>query len=100
MKQILLVLFILLCGCAKTATETATDTALQQVDAVEQQIKKQCPEAKIDKSIDALKSSINSQLATCELQQAKVESDKVKWQVAFWSLFFVVGVFVLKRVVK
>lgn len=97
MRYLLIVL--LLAGCAKTATETATDAALQQVDAVEQQIKKQCPEAKIDKSMDALRSSINSQLATCELQRAKIESDKVKWQVAFFSLLLVVGIWFGKRFV-
>ena len=104
MKQIILAFIflafiLLLCGCTKTATETATDAALQQVDAVEQQIKKQCPEAKIDKSMDALRSSINSQLATCELQRAKIESDKVKWQVAFFGLLLVVGVWFGKKFV-
>lgn len=104
MKQIILgfvflAFILLLCGCVKTATETATDAALQQVDAVEQQIKKQCPEAKIDKSMDALRSSINSQLATCELQRAKVESDKVKWQVAFFGLLLAVGVWFGRRFV-
>lgn len=87
-----LAFILLLCGCAKTATETAADAALQQVAAVEQQIKKECPTAQIDKSMDALRSSINSQLATCELQRAKVESDKEKWRVAFFSLLLVIGV--------
>ena len=95
----IILLILCLVGCAKTATETATDAALQQVDAVEHQIKKECPQAKIDKDMDALRTSIKSQLATCELQRAKVESDKVKWQVAFFSLLIIVGVWFGKKFV-
>lgn len=98
MKYLLIVL--LLTGCAKTASESATETALAQVDAVEQAIKKECPQAKIDKDMDALRSSINSQLSTCELEQARIQSDKIKWQTAFWALFLVVGVFSLKKIIK
>lgn len=93
----IILLILCLMGCAKTATETAADAALQQVAVVEQQIKKECPEAKIDKSMDALRSSIHSQLATCELQRAKVESDKVKWQVAFFSMLIIVGIWFGKK---
>ena len=95
----IILLILCLMGCAKTATETAADAALQQVDAVEHQIKKECPTAKIDKDMDALRASIKSELATCELQRAKVESDKVKWQVAFFSLLVIIGVWFGKRFV-
>ena len=102
MKQIIIGFIIisfilLLCGCVKSASQTAAEAALQQVAAVEQQIKKECPTAQIDKSMDALRSSINSQLATCELQRAKVESDKEKWQVAFFGLLLVVGIWFGKK---
>ena len=65
------IIILLLAGCAKTASQSATEVALNQVDAVEQAIKKECPQAKIDKDMDALRSSINSQLSTCELEQAR-----------------------------
>lgn len=98
MKYLLIVL--LLAGCAKTASESATEAALAQVDAVEHAIKKECPQAKIDKDMDALRSGINSQLSTCELEQAKIQSDKIKWQTAFWALFIVMAVFFSKKVIK
>lgn len=79
-------LSLCLCGCVKTASETATDAALSQVAAVEQQIKKQCPEAKIDKDMDALRASINSQLRTCESEQKRIQSEKSKWQVISLAL--------------
>lgn len=60
------IIAFLLIGCAKTAPEMATETALNQVSAVEAKIKKQCPQADIDRDIIALQSSIKSQYASCE----------------------------------
>lgn len=101
MKKLVIILCILsLCACAKTATETAADAALSQVDAVEHQIKKECPQAQIDKDMDALRASIKSQLSTCELQRAKIESDKVKWEVAFFSLLIIMAVWFAGKFVK
>lgn len=94
------VFLVLLSGCAKTATETAADAALQQVDAVEHQIKKECPQAQIDKDMNALRASIKSQLSTCELQRAKIESDKVKWEVAFFSLLIIMAVWFAGKFAK
>ena len=90
---------LLLCGCAKTASETAADAALHQVDAVEQQIKKECPTAKIDKDMDALRSSIKSQLATCESELARVEADKVKWEVAFFATLIIMAAWFARKII-
>lgn len=94
---ILLVLTVLLSGCAKTASESAADAALVQVDVVEQAIKKECPTAKIDKDMDALRADIKSQLRACETEQAKTQSDKVKWQMAFFTLLVAVGTIFWRR---
>ena len=98
MKWILVLL--LLAGCAKTASESATEAALSQVDAVEQSIKKECPQAKIDKDMDALRANIKSQLRTCESEQARIQSDKNKWQIAFFALLLVVVVWFGGKFVK
>lgn len=71
MKIILIAL--LLTACVQNASETAAETSLHQVSAIEQQIKKECPTAKIDEPIKALKSSINTQLAVCESQKATLK---------------------------
>lgn len=94
MKKIVFLLTLaILFGCAKTAPEVAADAALSQVGAVEQQIKKECPQAKIDKQMDSLRSVIKSQLSSCEAQLAKVEADKAKWQTAFFAVLVVMGVY-------
>ena len=92
-----LVIILLLSGCVKSASETATDAALAQVDAVEQSIKKECPQAKIDKDMEALRANIKSQLRTCESEQKRIQADKIKWQVAFFSLLVIIGLYFGKR---
>lgn len=69
----LLILLPVLTACVQNASETAAETSLHQVSVIEQQIKKECPTAKIDEPIRALKSSINTQLAVCESQKATLE---------------------------
>lgn len=66
MKKLITILAIITAGCTQTAPEMATEAALNQVSAVEAKIKQECPQAKIDKDIIALQSSIKSQYATCE----------------------------------
>lgn len=64
---------LLLNGCAKTASETATEAALSQTVAIHQQIKKECPAAKIDEPIAALKATITNQLAACQAEKDKLK---------------------------
>lgn len=70
---LILLIFSVLIGCAKTAPESAADTSLHQVDALHEKIKKDCPGANFDKDIAALQSSINTQLATCEAQMGELK---------------------------
>lgn len=69
----ILLVALFVCGCAKNAAQTAAETSLSQVNALEQQIKKECPAGNFDKSLDALRSSINTQLQTCEAQKATLQ---------------------------
>ena len=70
---ILLILTLLISGCAKTASETATEAALAQTGVIYQTIKKECPTAKIDDQITALKATITNQLAACEAEKGKLK---------------------------
>ena len=70
---ILLIVALLLNGCAKSPVESATDASLGQVDALEQQIKKDCPTVNYDKKLDALRASIKTQLSTCESQMGQLK---------------------------
>ena len=84
MKQfaILLILTVLLSGCWNNASETAANASLSQVDALEQEIKKDCPTVNYDKKMSALRDSIKTQLATCEAQKATLqEKNNTLWAV-------------------
>ena len=76
-KSILICAFFwfILClyGCTKSPVETATDASLGQVDALQEQIKKDCPTVNYDKQINALRDSIKTQLATCESQMGQLK---------------------------
>ena len=93
---ILLILTVLLNGCMKTAPETATEAALNQVAAIEAKITKECPQIEITTDIMALKSTIKGQLASCEdrLQIYKERNNTlwlaivalvILWLVANWA---------------
>lgn len=68
-----LVILLVLTGCAKTASETATEAALSQTAALHQQIKKECPAANFDKQIEAINNVIKTQLASCESQMGQLK---------------------------
>lgn len=82
-----MVLAICLCGCAKTATETITDSALQQVNAIEHSITAECKTTAVVGQINALRGTIKSQLSACESEKSKLKSDITKWQVISIALF-------------
>lgn len=64
---------LLLTGCIKNASETAAEASLSQVDALEQEIKKDCPAVNYGKKMEALRASIKTQLQTCESQKATLQ---------------------------
>ena len=87
-------LFILcLCGCVKTASETATEAALSQVNVINQQIKKECPTAKIDDAITALKATIQNQLSSCEVEKNNLKEKNNTLKVILIGLIAVIFAF-------
>ena len=93
----ILLFILMLCGCAKSAPETATDAVMAEIGAVEQQIKKECPQAKIDKQMDALRASAQSQLKTCEARIETVEAQRNTWVVVSSGLLLVMVAYFLGK---
>lgn len=87
-----LVILLALFGCAKNASEVATDTALNQVGVVEQQIKKECPTAKIDDALNALRGTIHTQLATCNAEKETLQQKNNTLWLALFSILLILGV--------
>lgn len=91
-KMKYLVILLVLCSCAKTASETATETALNQVAIVEQQIKKECPTVKINDTMNALRGTIQTQLATCNAEKETLEQKNATLWVALIGLLIIIGI--------
>ena len=97
---ILLILTGLLSGCVKNASETATETSLNQVNVIEQQIKKECPTAKFDEQMNALRDSIKNQLAVCETEKSVLRERNNTLIVILIGIVLVFGISKLaKRIV-
>lgn len=69
---VFIVLGVLLTGCAKTASETATEAALKQTAVITQVIKKECPQAQINEHIASLETMIKAQLSACEVEKGQL----------------------------
>ena len=95
----IMILALLLNGCAKTASETITETALQQLNAVEQAITPDCKTNAISGQINALRGTIKSQLSVCESEKQKIMADKLRWQAIAVALLIFVGLYVGRKVV-
>ena len=81
----IVILAFLLNGCAKPATETITDSALQQVN--EHSITTECKSTAITGQINALRGTIKSQLSACESEKSELKSDIARWKVISGALF-------------
>lgn len=91
MRTIFLLLLILT-ACTQSASQTATDASLNQVASVEAQIKKECPTAKINDSLDSLRASIKTQLAVCESEKQTLRERNNTLVVIILGILIVLGV--------
>lgn len=95
-----LIIFLLLTGCAETtATDSVIKSVYSQIDAIEQSLTPDCATDGIKANLGALKTQIQTVENTCKVDIDKVKQERIKWQVAFFSLLVIIGVFILKKVV-
>lgn len=95
MRYVLVML--LLFGCAKTPMQDITDTAQQQLNAIEQSIKPECKSVSTTEQINALRGTINSQLSMCESEIKRITSDKIKWETIAIMLMVIMGVYASRK---
>lgn len=104
MKSISKIVLILLCawvllmmfGCTKNTTPTnvVADSAKQSVAAIVA-AKPECKDVG-----EVCNSQIDSITATCNLELDDLNKDIIKWKWSFWSLLMVIGVYIIKRILK
>ena len=97
---ILLILTVLISGCAKTATQTITESALQQVNAIEQAIAPECKTTAVTSQINTLRDTIKTQLSTCELEKQKITADKIRWETTAVLLMIIIAVYISSKILR
>lgn len=96
-------LFILgLTGCAKNAdpVDTITDTAHQQIVAIRESLPPECKTAAIDEQLKAHDGTVDSIKAMCDTQKAALNSEKLRWQWAFFALVAGIGLYFARKILK
>ena len=93
-------LLFILSSCTKPVSNDLANNAINQATALEQSLPSDCATDSIKTQIKGIKSEINAITKACDTEKAEIRADKIRWQTAFWALFVVVGMFVLKKVIK
>lgn len=92
---ILLILTFLLNGCTRDKTiETVSNSAKESVNAIVV-LKPECKDVG-----DVCNYQIDSINATCNLKLDDLNKDVIKWKWSFWGLLMVIGVYIIKKVLK
>lgn len=93
----IVILTLLLNGCAKTPIDTAVDSAQNSVVALENSLKKECKTEGINSQITAIKTSINEIREQCITRIQVVQEQKTKWQMLFFGALAVIGFFLYRK---
>lgn len=91
----------LLCACSsKTPTQTATDAAIQAIDALEQSITPECKTASVDKQITALRTQVENTVTYCEQEKRVLELEKDRLLLVLFIMTAVVGTYITRRIIN
>ncbi len=102
MKTIAIALMgCLLCACsAKTPTQTATDAAIQAIDALEQSIAPECKTASVDKQITALRTQVENTVTYCETEKQVLQLEKDRLLLVLFFMTVVIGVYITRKIIN
>ena len=93
-------LCFILCSCGNGyVSHDAVDNLHTSIDVLDASIPKECKTKSIELQIKGLKQQADTIKKDCDADIAKVKSDKVKWQTAFFGLFIIILVYVLRKVI-
>lgn len=91
-----LLFFAMLLGCAKqnTPTETVANSAKESITTLVA-AKPECKDVG-----NVCNSQIESIVASCDLEISNINKDLIKWKWSFWGLLAVIGVYLIKKILK
>ena len=103
MKHIVIpITFVALAGCAKNApvSETITENAITATTALEQTLTEECKTDAIKTQLTVVKTQIRAINNACIAEKQTITREKRKWQMAFWGLLTLIGLYIARKVLK
>lgn len=99
---IFFMLGLLLAGCAKSepVSSTIADNAVNNVNALEQALPVECKTDAITTQLTVIKTEIRAVKKSCDAEKDVITKEKTKWQMSFWGLVLVIGLYISKRLLK
>lgn len=100
MKKILVCLF--LAGCAKSpsVSESIAENTINEVNALEQSLSKECKTDSVMTQLTIIKSQIRTSVQSCEMEKDVITQEKLKWKWSFFGLLAVIVAYLIKKVLK
>lgn len=103
MKKIaVIVLGLTLSACVseKPVSENLADNAVNATTALEQGLSKECKTDSIITQITVVKTEIKAISKACQTEKQVITQEKRKYQILFFGLLALVGIFLVKKVLK
>ena len=102
MRFALLLLAVLLSGCTKDAPVSSiiSENAINAATALEKTLPAECKTEGVTTQITVIKTEIRAVAKACDAEKESITREKMRWFWAFWSLVVVIGVYIVRKVVK
>ena len=99
---ILLILTVMLCGCAKEKPvyHEVVQNGIDVINAIEQGLPEECKTESNALLFNVARKQLSNCEKACDLAVEKVESEKLKWKWSVFGLLLVIGLYIARKVVK
>ena len=98
----LLLCGILLSGCVREQplSETISESAINATTALEQSLPVECKTDAIIMQTAVIKTQIRAIEKACASEKAQITREKMKWFWSFWGLVAVIGLYIVRKILK
>ena len=100
MKKILLCLFLVGCGNDVPVYHEVAQNGIDVINAIEQGLPAECKTETNKTLFSVARKEMSNVEHSCDLQIAKVEQEKLRWKWSLFALLAVIGVYIVRKVLK
>lgn len=97
-----LILTILLSGCAREepVSQTISENAINATTALEQSLTAECKTDSIKTQLAVIKTEIRAVNKACQTEKEHITREKNSWKLGFWGLIIIIGVYIIRKILK